>query len=45
MNYADWAFDTSVIEELKLRIFDLMSGTITPEQAAASVAAVKAELN
>jgi len=44
MNYADWAFDTSVIEELKLRIFDLMSGTITPEEAAAAVAAVKADL-
>ena len=44
MNLADWAFDTSVIEELKLRIVDLFAGTITPEQAADSVAAVAAEV-
>ena len=34
MNLADWAFDTSVIEELKLRIVDLFAGTMTPKQAA-----------
>ena len=44
MNLADWAFDTSVIEELKLRIVDLFAGTMTPEQAADSVAAVAAEV-
>ena len=44
MNLADWAFDTSVIEELKLRIVDLFAGTMTPKQAADSVAAVAAEV-
>ena len=44
MNYADWAFDTSVIEELKLRVFDLFSGNMTPEEAADAVAAVAAEV-
>lgn len=36
-NYADWGYDTSVIEELKDRMADLLAGTITPQEAAESV--------
>lgn len=44
MNYADWAFDTSVIEALKDRVVDLFAGAITPQEAADAVQEVADEV-
>lgn len=43
-NYSDWGYDTSVVEELKNRMADLMAGRITPEEAAASLQEVTDEV-
>lgn len=42
-NYSDWGYDTSVVEELKDRMADLMAGTITPEEAAEAIQVVADE--